>query len=90
MNTVDSELIRQKLEGTDALSVARGLAYAALMTWTHAANELSEGLLKGELDANGLCELMRDCIAFTENNAAVLMKQLADFDGLCLKVQKGE
>ena len=88
MNSIDIELIRQKLEGTDSLSIARGLAYAALMTWSHATNDLSETLLRGETDANGLIAVMKDCIAFAQNNAAVLMKQLDNFDALCAEVRK--
>ena len=72
MNEITQEL-KQRLEGTDDLSMAKGLAYALLETLTGAAHEISECLFRGETDAEGLLSVIDDNIAYVQHNTAMIV-----------------
>lgn len=87
MNEIAQEL-KRRLEGTDDLSMAKGLAYALLETLTGAAHEISECLFRGETDAEGLLSVIDDNIDYVQHNTAMLQRLTGNFEGLCAKIRK--
>lgn len=65
------------------LDVARGLGYGLLETLTRGAHELSDALFRGEVDADGLIQLMQNTITDTAADMQVFRLQLNGFDALC-------
>ena len=74
--------------GMNRISIARGLSYGLIETWTKAAHELSDALFRGELDAEGLIRLMQKTITATTADMRVFRLQLDGFDGLVKELNK--
>ncbi|MBR0251628.1 MAG: hypothetical protein IJQ77_11165 [Synergistaceae bacterium] len=77
------ETLKQMLEGTDDLSMARGLAYGVLYALNASAHEISECLFKGTDNAEGVLSVINWNIDFLQNNLNVIQNMTRNFECLC-------
>ena len=87
MNTVE-EFVKQRIEGTDDLSIAHGLAHGVLVTLTTTASEISEDLFEANTNAKKFRANLERHIEATLQELNVFKKQLKDFESLCAEIRK--
>lgn len=86
-----NEVIKQKIEGTDDLSMARGLVFGLLETLTSVSHELTYALLEGLTDTKGFLDLVAENIDFINHNTKILRRfATEDFETLCANVRKSD
>ena len=86
MNSVE-ELLLQRFEGTDDLSLAQGLAHFALAILTAPVSEISDKLFEGNPDADKLLKLLDSKADYAMHCLKVLRKQIRNFDALCTQIR---
>ena len=87
MNTVE-EFVKQRIEGTDDLSIAQGIAHGVLVTLTTTASEISEDLFEANTNAKKFRANLERHIEATLQELNVFKKQLKDFESLCAEIRK--
>lgn len=87
MKNIDNETMKQLIEGTTDMDIARGLCYGVLETLNDGSHEISFRLFEGELDAAVLLDIVHGVINFIEHNLAILKKEVTEFDSLCEEVR---
>lgn len=82
------EELKQIVEGTDDLSMARGLIYALLATLTNTTQELSEVLYRGEKGAKGILSVILGNIDFIQHNTSIIRDMANNFEELCSEIRE--
>ena len=82
------EELKQIVEGTDDLSMARGLVYALLATLTNTTQELSELLFSGEKGAQGILSVILGNIDFIQHNTSIIRDMANNFEELCSEIRE--
>ena len=85
---MNAETLKQMVEGTDDLSMARGLVYALLATLTNTTQELSEVLYRGEKGAKGILSVIRGNIDFIRHNTSIIRDMANNFEELCSEIRE--
>ena len=88
MSSMNEEILRQ-VEGTDDLSLARGLALGLLETLTSVTHELSYMLFEGSSTCDELLETLKEDIEHIRHNSSIIHGFASDFDTLCENVRAG-
>ena len=86
--TMIEELVKQRIEGTDNLSLAQGIAHGVLSTLTGAASEISDNLFEANCNAKELLKGVRQNINFVFHNLKILKDQIKNFESLCTEIRK--
>lgn len=86
---MNNEVIKQRLDGTDDLSLARGLAIGFIETLSGAVHELSYLLFEGLATRDEILEAIKDNVSFVRHNSSIIHGFASDFDTLCENVRAG-
>ena len=85
--TMIEELVKQRIEGTDNLSLAQGIAHGVLSTLTGAASEISDNLFEANCNAKELLKGVRQNINFVFHNLKILEDEIKNFESTCARIR---
>ena len=89
MSSMNEDILR-RVEGTDNLSLARGLALGLLETLTSVTHELSYMLFEGSSTCDELLETIKSYVEHVRHNSSLLYGFASNFDEFADRVRTGE
>ena len=89
MSSMNEDILR-RVEGTDNLSLARGLALGLLETLTSVTHELSYMLFEGSSTCDELLKTLKEDIEHIRHNSSILYGFASNFDEFADRVRTGD
>lgn len=87
---ITAETLKQLIEGTDDLSLAKGLAIGVIETLTDAAHQITQPLWEGLTNAQDLLTEIDEITECVKHDMSMFQEHTRNFEAFCEDIRKDD